>query len=146
MLSKTCEYALRAMIFLARDSRVEERIPIKEIMQETDAPELFVAKIMQKLSREGYVDAAKGRNGGYLLTPSHLNTSLAQIIRCIDGDKMFNGCGLGLAHCSEAHPCPIHHRYKVERQRFEKLYSSILLKEFRENKAYQDLRLKEINF
>ncbi len=141
MLSKTCEYALRAMIYLARNSQNEQRITIKEIMYETGAPELFMAKILQKLSKEGYVDSSKGRSGGYSLNVEQLNTPLSQIIISIDGNKLFQGCGLGLEHCSDTAPCPIHHRYKLAREAVENLYSSILLKEFRDNKEFQILRL-----
>ena len=40
---------------------------------------------------------------------------LAQIVSAIDGDKVFTGCGLGLSHCSESHPCPVHEKFKAIR-------------------------------
>jgi hypothetical protein len=46
----------------------------------------------------------------------NLDTSIADIVRVIDGDKLFFGCGLGLDQCSEIHPCPLHDQFKSIRQ------------------------------
>lgn len=47
MFSKSCEYAIKAMIFVAQKSKDQARVGIKEIAVGTDAPEHFMAKIMQ---------------------------------------------------------------------------------------------------
>ncbi len=112
MFSKTCEYAIRAMIFIAQKTREGDRIGIKDIAKGIDSPEHFIAKILQELSRKGIVQSAKGPNGGFYLDNISMNRSLADIVRAVDGDKIFRGCGLGLRQCSEAQPCPIHHEFK----------------------------------
>ncbi len=38
------------------------------------------------------------------MDPKNLEVPIAEIVREIDGDKLFSGCGLGLEECSEAHP------------------------------------------
>lgn len=115
MFSKTCEYAIRAMIFIAQRSRDGNRVGIKEIAKGIDSPEHFIAKILQELGRKGIVQSAKGPNGGFYLDKADRACSLAQIVRVVDGDQLFSGCGLGLKQCSETHPCPIHERFKVVR-------------------------------
>jgi Rrf2 family protein len=112
MFSKTCEYAIRAMIFIAQKTREGDRIGIKDIARGIDSPEHFIAKILQELSRKGIVQSAKGPNGGFYLDNVSMNRSLADIVRAVDGDKIFQGCGLGLRQCSEFQPCPIHHEFK----------------------------------
>ncbi len=112
MFSKTCEYAIRAMIFIAQKTREGDRIGIKDIARGIDSPEHFIAKILQELSRKGIVQSAKGPNGGFYLDNVSMNRSLADIVRAVDGDKIFRGCGLGLRQCSESQPCPIHHEFK----------------------------------
>ncbi|MHA6696215.1 RrF2 family transcriptional regulator [Chryseobacterium sp. A321] len=141
MLSKTCEYALRALIYLAKHSNENEKINIKEISQNIDSPELFIAKILQQLCRENFVQSTKGRSGGYYLANHQLETNLAQIIKAIDGEKLFTGCGLGLYECSESSPCPIHHKYKGAREKIFLLYQSTYLKEFKENENYYVLKV-----
>ena len=70
MFSKTCEYALRAMIFIAQKSKAGYKAGIKEIVKEIDAPEHFVAKILQDLVRKGFVQSLKGPTGGFYLEQS----------------------------------------------------------------------------
>lgn len=122
MFSKTCEYAIRAMIFIAQKTNEGDRIGIREIAKGIDSPEHFIAKILQELSRKGLVQSAKGPNGGFYLDTHSMKQSLADVVRAVDGDKVFQGCGLGLRQCSETHPCPIHHEFKrVRKQLFQML-------------------------
>lgn len=59
MFSKTCEYAIRAMIFISQKSDEGVRVGIKEISKGIDSPEHFIAKILQNLSRKGLVSSYK---------------------------------------------------------------------------------------
>lgn len=112
MFSKTCEYAVRAMIYIAQKSKEGERAGIKEIARGIDSPEHFIAKILQDLSKKKLVKSVKGPKGGFYHDDKSLRYSLADIVRIVDGEKIFNGCGLGLKQCSEDHPCPIHNEFK----------------------------------
>ncbi len=112
MFSKTCEYALRALIFIAQNTKSGEKVGIKDIAKGIDSPEYFIAKILQNLSKKGFVQSLKGPNGGFYMNDEDLDINIAEIVREIDGDKLFSRCGLGLDHCSETHPCPIHHQFK----------------------------------
>ena len=67
MFSKTCEYAIRAMIFIAQKSKDGNKVGIKEIAKGIDSPEHFIAKILQDLGRRGLLQSAKGPNGGFYL-------------------------------------------------------------------------------
>lgn len=117
MFSKTCEYAIRAMIFIAQKSKEGNRVGIKEIAKGIDSPEHFIAKILQDLSRKQLVQSNKGPNGGFFMDHHLMDCSLADIVKAIDGEELFVGCGLGLKRCSETHPCPIHHQFKLVRER-----------------------------
>ena len=115
MFSKTCEYAIRAMIYIAQKSKTGNRVGIKEIAQGIDSPEHFIAKILQDLGKKDLVQSAKGPTGGFYHDAQSLEKSLADVVRAIDGDKIFTGCGLGLKQCSEDRPCPIHNQFKKVR-------------------------------
>ena len=145
MLSKTCEYALRAMIYIARQSRDGSIVNIKEIALKINSPELFIAKILQSLSKQGFLDSAKGRYGGFYITDEESKNSLADIITAIDGDKIFHGCGLGLAFCSETNPCPIHNSYKEARDQLYEIYSTTTLSQFRNENTLEILQLRRDN-
>ncbi len=132
MFSKTCEYAIRAMIFIAQKTKDGSKISIKEIAKGIDSPEHFIAKILQELSRKRLVQSLKGPNGGFYLDKESLNCSLADIVKVVDGDQLFLGCGLGLNQCSESHPCPIHHEFKKVRREMQLLLENARLGAFTE--------------
>lgn len=133
MFSKTCEYAIRALIFIAQKSKDGSRIGIKDISSGIDSPEFFIAKILQDLSRKGFVQSAKGPNGGFYMDDANLEQSVADIVREIDGDKLFSGCGLGLKECSEDHPCPIHNDFKHIRQEIKDMLDNSKIEMFVKN-------------
>ena len=133
MFSKTCEYAIRALIYIAQKSKDGSRIGIKDIALGIDSPEYFIAKILQDLSRKGFVQSAKGPNGGFYMDDANLEQSVADIVREIDGDKLFSGCGLGLKECSEDHPCPIHNDFKHIRQEIKTMLEESRIQLFVEN-------------
>lgn len=131
MFSKTCEYAIRAMIFVAQKSNDGQKTGIKEIAKGIDSPEHFMAKILQDLSKKGLVQSVKGPNGGFYLEPLAIkNTSLASIVKAIDGDKIFSGCGLGLQKCSETQPCPIHFSFLKVRNEVKTMLENAKLDNF----------------
>lgn len=132
MFSKTCEYAIKAMIFVAQKSTDESRIGIKEIAKGTDAPEHFVAKIMQDLSRRKLVHSVKGPNGGFYMDKNDLKTSIADIVKALDGDSIYIDCVLGLKVCSEKCPCPVHFEYKEVKKNLIKMIESSTIEDFKE--------------
>jgi DNA-binding IscR family transcriptional regulator len=64
---------------------------------------------------------------------ANLEQSVADIVREIDGDKLFSGCGLGLKECSEDHPCPIHNEFKHIRQAIKTMLEESRIQLFVEN-------------
>ena len=130
MFSKTCEYAIRAVLFIAQKSADGAKVGILEIAKGIDSPEHFIAKILQDLSRKGLIQSQKGPAGGFYLDKASLNATLADVVRIVDGDKIFSGCGLGLKHCSETKPCPLHHEFKKIREQILHLLQTARLGEF----------------
>ncbi|UBM60598.1 Rrf2 family transcriptional regulator [Marinilongibacter aquaticus] len=112
MFSKSCEYAIRAVICISQKSRNGERVGVKELAGLIDAPEHFIAKILQILSRKGIVLSMKGPNGGFFVDKRKSKISLSSIVLAIDGDKLYDECVLGLKTCSSDTPCPVHREYQ----------------------------------
>ncbi|CAA7387874.1 MULTISPECIES: RrF2 family transcriptional regulator [Chryseobacterium] len=110
--SKTCEYAIRAVLYIASQSQEGKRVGIKEIAENINSPEYFLGKILQRLSREGIILSVKGPNGGFYLDANGLNRPIADIVITLEGDEIFTGCGMGLSYCSESNPCPLHNEFK----------------------------------
>jgi Rrf2 family protein len=115
------------MLFVAQKSRDDIKAGVKEIAKAIDAPEPFIAKILQDLARQGLVLSAKGPAGGFYLDASGLKQTLADIVYAIDGDKLFTGCGLGLKSCSAKRPCPIHDDFVSIRKQIKSVLESTTL-------------------
>jgi Rrf2 family iron-sulfur cluster assembly transcriptional regulator len=130
MFSKTCEYGIRAAIFIASQSYLDNRIGLKEIAKKIDSPEAFTAKILQILSKNNIIHSAKGVGGGFQIPKETMSQiKLIQIVAAIDGDRVFTGCGLGLSHCSEIHPCPVHDKFKQIRSELASMLENTNLEE-----------------
>lgn len=130
MFSKTCEYGIKAMIFVAQNSKQGKRISIKGIAKGTGAPEHFVAKIMQELGRKKMVQSVKGPNGGFYLDPENFNTSLADIVTALDGHSIYTDCVLGLKTCNESKPCPVHDQYRDVKKNLIKMLEGNTIGDF----------------
>jgi len=113
MFSKTCEYGIRAAIFIASESYQNNRVGLRDIAKKIDSPEAFTAKILQILSKNNIIHSIKGVGGGFEIPKENMSQiKLSQIVTALDGDRVFTGCGLGLNQCSEDHPCPVHDKFK----------------------------------
>ena len=121
MLSLTCKTAIKAVIYLSSKLGSGEKSGIKEIAEYIDASEHSVGKFLQLLVREEVICSSKGPKGGFYITEAQYLQPILNIIETIDGNNVFNQCGLGFHKCSSEHPCPIHNDYKGIRDLFEKL-------------------------
>jgi len=133
IFSKTCEYAMRSVFFIAHRTANGGRVGIKEIASGIDSPEHFLAKILQDLSKKNIVQSAKGPNGGFYMEQVNLNRPLAEVVEAVDGNGVFTGCGLGLDYCSAVNPCPLHHEFKAIRNQMKKMLENTLIGELNED-------------
>lgn len=132
MFSKSCEYAIKAMIFVAQKSNETTRIGVKEIAKGTSSPEHFIAKIMQELSRKKLIHSVKGPNGGFYIDKNDLKSSIGDIVKAIDGDSLYTDCVLGLKACNEKKPCPVHFEFKEIKKNLIKMIENNTIGEFNE--------------
>jgi len=116
MFSKACEYGIRAVIHISHQSQQGRRQSLKEVAKAIDSPVAFTAKILQSLANHQIITSVKGPAGGYEIPEKEQAAiTLHRIVEAIDGDKIYNGCGLGLKNCNEQQPCPLHFQFKAIR-------------------------------
>ena len=143
LFSKTCEYAMRAVFYIAKRSEEGHRCGIKEIAEHIDSPEHFLAKILQKLSKEGLIQSAKGPTGGFYLDAASLNRPLSDIVSTFEGEGIFTGCGMGLSYCSEESPCPLHNEFKEVRNKMTRMLVGTTLGQFNQELIQGQLTLNK---
>ena len=130
MFSKACEYGIRAMVYIAHQSEKGKRVRLKEIAKAIDSPEAFTAKILQSLTKDDLISSKIGTSGGYEIQKVRSSKiTLREIVKSIDGDKIYKGCGLGLKECNESKPCPVHHQFKAIRDDLSKMLQNTTIEE-----------------
>jgi len=92
------DYALRALIRVAiADGKL---ITINDIAQSFDISKQHLMKVVNDLSRKGYLETLRGRNGGIRLRRRPRDINLGQVVRDTED--------LDLIGCLEQHGyCPI---------------------------------------
>src|SRR3974377_1545064 len=90
-LTRAADYAVRVMVQLAA-SPTEKRVLLPELAAATDAPESFLSKVLQALSRAGLIDSKRGHTGGFLISNRGRGASMLDVIEAIDGPISLNLC------------------------------------------------------
>lgn len=138
MLSKSCEYGLRASLYLASLDH-DGYVSIGTISEDLDISFPFLTKIFQKLNDAGLLESQRGPKGGVALTKPAEDVSLYEIVVAIDGDDLFSECVLGLPNCGDAKPCPLHDEWADKRSDVETMFRNATLTEL------PDVRLTTID-
>ena len=108
IFSRSCEYGIQALLYLAQQSRERHLVQLREISSSLHIPHHFLSKIMQTLAHYELVISHKGLNGGFELGRVPSKIRLIDIVRALDGDAFLDHCVLGLTSCSPESPCSVH--------------------------------------
>ena len=84
MLSNKAQYAFRALTHLV-DKFDQGPVLIADIARKKRIPLKFLENILLELKKAGILDSKKGKGGGYFISQSPGNTSIAAIVRIVDG-------------------------------------------------------------
>lgn len=107
MFSKTVEYALRAVVYLAQNVGTSKTVP--EIAEITKVKKAYLSKVLQGLSNKGVVRSQRGLGGGFTLAKKPEELSLLEVVNAVDPIERIETCPLDLAsHGTKL--CPLHHR------------------------------------
>jgi Rrf2 family transcriptional regulator, iron-sulfur cluster assembly transcription factor len=136
MLSNSCRYGIRAVIYLASQPS-DLKVGIKQISSDLDLPTPFLAKILQQLAKQKILSSSKGPHGGFSLLKDAKNITLLDIVNTIDGSDTFTTCVMYKGTCEgvgeERKVCPLHDDYEKTRNQLITLFG---------NRSIYDLVLK----
>tara|TARA_B100001964_G_scaffold54487_1_gene61658 strand:- start:1133 stop:1594 length:462 start_codon:yes stop_codon:yes gene_type:complete len=129
LYSKSAEYAIQAMVYLA-EAKSEKPVMTAKIAKDYNIPYQFLAKIVQTLVKHRLIKATRGRTGGINLYRDAENIYLYQIVDAIDGPPPEEDqCAIGLDLCSDDTPCPLHHTWKPIKESIRKMLAEENLEE-----------------
>jgi Rrf2 family nitric oxide-sensitive transcriptional repressor len=123
MIPKTAEYALRAVVILARDPGQSYSADV--IAEATQVPRRYAHKVLQALVRAGLVHSQSGPGGGYALLRSPEDVSILEVVSAIEPIPRIHSCPLGLkGHTSL---CPLHRQLDDAAANTEKAFANVTI-------------------
>lgn len=143
ILSKTCDYALRAAFFIA--ARQDRKfVPIREMSEKLNISFHFLTKILQVLNQKKITISFKGPNGGVALARSAEFIYLNEIVEAVDGKKICKECLLGLDNCGDQNPCPLHNEWAGIRGQLQAVFDQTSLSDIAEKIEKDGFRITDL--
>ncbi|MBL0175536.1 MAG: Rrf2 family transcriptional regulator [Ignavibacteria bacterium] len=115
LYQKTAQYSIQSMLFIAAN-QTESNILVRDIARELDLPASFLSKILQSLSRYGFLNSVKGPRGGFSLSEKGAASTIQQLVEVIEGPMDFDMCIAGFNPCNAENACPLHDSWKRIRE------------------------------
>jgi Rrf2 family protein len=84
MLSNKAQYAFRALTYLV-DKYDQGPVLISDIAKKKKIPLKFLENILLELKKAGILDSKKGKGGGYYIKEHPSKTSVAAVVRIVNG-------------------------------------------------------------
>jgi Rrf2 family protein len=133
MLSNSCRYGIRALIYIASRQKDKGKTGLKQLAKDLDLPTPFMAKILQELAKKKILNSTKGPHGGFSLLRDPNKITMLEIVTIIDGDDLFTHCIVHNDNCNSVErkkdPCPLHDYYGHLRSGLLDLFTKTTLKD-----------------
>ena len=104
MISKTAEYALRAVTCLA--TKANKPASADVLAEKTKVPRRYLTRVLQDLAAKGLVSSRSGPGGGYVLAHATDDVTILDVINAVAPLERIMSCPLGLK--SHTSLCPLH--------------------------------------
>lgn len=106
MFSQTVEYALRAVVHLAGDTKPRTT---DDIAEATYVPRAYLSKVLQSLARGKIVRSQRGIGGGVSLAIPPEKLTVLAVVNAVEPLRRIRTCPLGLS-AHGVNLCPLHRR------------------------------------
>ncbi len=107
-ISKKAEYALRALVAMARQPR---SWPIQELSTRENIPIKFLEQILLTLRHAGLLASKRGVGGGYTLAAQPSQITVGAVVRALDGPLAPVACAAERpaeeCTCPDPRTCPL---------------------------------------
>ena len=95
-LSEAASIALHGMVLIAKD---EQNTNVQTIAEQTTSSKHHVAKIMQRLVKDDYLESYRGPKGGFKLKKAPHEITFLDIYESIEGKIIASSCPLDKQIC-----------------------------------------------
>lgn len=109
-ISRLADYAVVVLATLAKAPG--ETLAASTVAEKSRLPEPTVAKTLKLLANGGLVTSVRGAGGGYALSRTPSEISIADVIASVDGPISLTACVEGSHEsCAFTGSCPVHGRW-----------------------------------
>lgn len=136
-LTKKADYGLIALRHLAV-GLPRQSASAKEIADAYGIPLPLLAKVLQKLARNGLLVAVHGANGGYRLARDPRTISALEVIRAMDGPMILTSCFTADRACGQSGRCSVREPLRRVHERILHLLEGISIFELTEERPDPD--------
>ncbi len=108
LLTRNTDYGIRALCFIAKQKGRVVSVP--ELVGALKIPRPFLRKIMQRLTKKGFVRSYKGIGGGFRMALPADKLYIVEVARVFQGEVNLNECFLKKELCPNRKVCPLKKR------------------------------------
>ncbi|HEX2964790.1 MAG TPA: Rrf2 family transcriptional regulator [Oculatellaceae cyanobacterium] len=105
-ITRQADYAVRCVLFLSKDTN--RVVSAGNIAETLAVSRTFLAKILQRLSRNGIVTSAQGTAGGFELAKKPREINILDVIEAVQGPLAVNLCAVDNHKCGLSRTCAVH--------------------------------------
>lgn len=137
-ITKEADYGIVLLAIMAEDEPGEIHTA-REVAERSGLPLPMVSKIMRSLARGDVLTSHRGVTGGYSLDRSPGDTTVAEVIRAIDGPISMVQCGVEPGACEQEPVCPTRINWTRISREVERALESIPISEMLTDKDRKEL-------
>ncbi len=139
-LSTKGQYGVRAMYEIAK-GYPDSPVNIKAISRRQDVSIHYLEQILNRLRRAGLIKSIKGPGGGYVLTRSPSDISIADILTELEGPLALTSCLNPEEGCIRVERCVTHLLWKALGKQIEEFLNTVTLDDLVTGKSFKDFTM-----
>ncbi len=130
MISNKCNYALRALLELAKREGAGPAT-IVDIAAAQEIPSRFLEAILRQLKQAGLTESVRGKKGGYVLARPAREVPVGEVIRLIEG-PLFDTAGTNGVDQRSAKPDVFRDLWQEAAAALDAVYDAVTLADLAE--------------
>jgi Rrf2 family protein len=103
--TKRADYGLMAIHYIAVNETSSGAVSAKRIAEEFHIPPELLAKILQRLAKEGLITSQNGPKGGYVLARRPTAITVGEVVRALEGPIRIVECYEETSDCPQMERC-----------------------------------------
>lgn len=141
-ISRLADYGTLIMDFLVANPA--QRYSASQIAKKIHLPIPTVSKILKLLNEARLVNSSRGVNGGYQLSRSPAQITLADVVTAIDGKPAITECNMGVDVCSLASVCQLRDNWHYINRLVLDVLSGFSLADMNQPLARKNIKLNDV--